>query len=134
MSTECTCVTGIVGTEHSLAFEVNESDFASELGSGDLQVLGTPRLVAWMESVTVALLERTQEPRCTSLGIHVDVRHQAPSIQGDHLEIIARVEEVTGSKINFSTKAMSHGQEVGVATITRAHVNREKFLRRVAES
>lgn len=123
-----------MGAEYSLEFVVSESDFASHLGSGDLQVLGTPRLVAWMESVTVALMERTQAPYCTSLGTHVDIRHQAPSILGDQLEITARVEEVTGSKINFSTRAMSKGQEVGLATITRAHVNREKFLKRIAKN
>lgn len=127
-------MTGIAKTEYSLEFEVSASDFASHLGSGDLQVLGTPRLVAWMEGVTVALLERTQAPHCTSLGIHVDIRHQAPSVQGDRLEITARVEEVTGSKINFSVTALSAGQEVGRGTITRAHVNREKFLLRIAES
>ena len=37
----------------AMRFEVTHSDTATELGSGDLPVLATPRLIAWMEAETV---------------------------------------------------------------------------------
>jgi fluoroacetyl-CoA thioesterase len=35
--------------------EVTDADTAAALGSGDVPVLATPRLIAWMEAATVRL-------------------------------------------------------------------------------
>ena len=37
-----------------LTFVVSERDTAVALGSGDVEVLGTPRLLAWLEAATLA--------------------------------------------------------------------------------
>ena len=131
MSINCTCLSHIDGAEFVQEFVVGPTDFAAHLGSGDLKVLGTPRLIAWMESVTVTLLEQCQSPECTSVGVHIDIRHLAPSIEGDRVQVAVRVHEVSGSKIHFAVTATSAGTTLAEGVITRAHVNREKFIHRL---
>ena len=41
----------------TLSFTVTDADTALAVGSGDLPVLGTPRLLAWCEAATCAAVE-----------------------------------------------------------------------------
>ena len=45
------------GDSATLEFTVTEDDTAVALGSGDLPVLATPRLLAWCEAATCAAVE-----------------------------------------------------------------------------
>lgn len=131
MTHQCSCLDEIIGTELVASFKVGPVDLAPYLGSGDLMVLGTPRVIAWMEQVTVQLLERTQLPECTSVGTHIDVRHRVASLENDPVDISVRVEEIDGTRISFSASAMSAGRVLAEGNIARAHVNRDKFLDRI---
>jgi fluoroacetyl-CoA thioesterase len=58
----------------SLVFEVTSDDTARALGSGDVEVLATPRLLAWCEAATVAALAAADEGgngTSTSVGTRV---------------------------------------------------------------
>ena len=50
------------GASATVVHLVGSGDTARALGSGDLDVLGTPRLVAWCEQATVAALGALDEP------------------------------------------------------------------------
>jgi predicted thioesterase len=77
---------------------VEESDTASELGSGDVNVLGTPRLVALCEEATVdAVADRIASDQ-TTVGIRVELDHLAPSHVGDAIAATAHLESVEGSR------------------------------------
>ena len=49
-------------------FTVADDDTAAALGSGDLPVLGTPRLLAWCEATTCAALAEELTGAETSVG------------------------------------------------------------------
>ena len=53
-----------------LRYEVTEADTAIALGSGDVPVLATPRLVAWLEAATCATASAAGLTPCgrTSVG------------------------------------------------------------------
>ena len=70
------------GLEGSVGMTVGPADLASALGSGDVAVLGTPRLVALAEAATVAALAGVLDPGRTSVGTRVDLRHLAPTVEG----------------------------------------------------
>ena len=55
-----------VGTEATKTFLVGEADTAVAMGSGDVPVLGTPRLIAWCEEVTVLALQMDWLPAAYS--------------------------------------------------------------------
>ncbi len=116
----------------SLSFMVTDPDTAQAVGSGDLPVLGTPRLVAWCEAVTCAALADLPEGM-TSVGTRVEIEHLAPNAVGDSLEVEAVVIERTGRMVSFAVQARHGERVVGRGTVTRAVVDAERFMARLAE-
>ena len=47
-----------VGESATLEFTVTEDDTAVALGSGSLEVLATPRMLAWCEAATCAAVDQ----------------------------------------------------------------------------
>ena len=60
-------------------FTVQDEHSAAHVGSGSARVLATPWLIAFMERTARDLLADVLPEGYTSVGIHVDVRHLAPS-------------------------------------------------------
>jgi len=106
---------------------VEESDTAIALGSGDVDVLGTPRLVALCEEATVDAVADGIASDQTTVGIRVELDHLAPSHVGDAIVATAHVESVDGSRLRFSVTASDGRREIGRGVVTRAVVDRERF-------
>src|SRR5580765_2711664 len=63
--------------------EVTDADTAIALGSGDVPVLGTPRLIAWLEAATVQAAAPHCGPGETSVGTAVRIEHlRATPVRG----------------------------------------------------
>jgi predicted thioesterase len=125
-----------LGASATLEFVVSEADTASALGSGDVPVLATPRVLAWLEAATVAVLAPTLEPSSTSVGTRVEIEHRAPTPVGAEVLATASVSYVDGRLVRFEVAAEHRdpsGALVVVATgrVTRAVVDRERFLSRL---
>lgn len=109
---------------------VGDDDTAAALGSGDLEVLGTPRLIAWCEEATCAALE-LDEGR-TSVGIRIDLQHRRPSRVGSTVTVRAEVVERDEARVRFEVSATDDDENVlGRGEIERAVVERESFLARL---
>lgn len=109
-------------------FEVTDADTAVALGSGDLPVLGTPRMIAWMEAATVVAAAPALADGQTSVGIAVRVRHKRPTPVGAHVEVSAELREHDGTRLSFTVTAVDEdGKTVGEGEIDRAAVDRESF-------
>jgi fluoroacetyl-CoA thioesterase len=121
----CKSLDVATGSSAVKSFTVGPLDLAIAVGSGDVRVVGTPVVIAWMEQATVEAITSCIEPECTSVGIHIDVRHQVPSVVGETLEVTAVVREVIGMKIHFDVSATTGDRVVAHGTITRAYVARE---------
>ena len=115
-----------------LSFTVTEADTAQVLGSGDLPVLATPRLLAWCEAATCAALDGLPEGR-TSVGTRAELDHLAANAVGDTVEVEARVTARTDRAVSFAVEARHAGRVVGRGTVERAVVDRRRFLSRLAE-
>ena len=61
-----------------LEFVVGEPDTAVAMGSGDVPVLATPRLLAWLEAATVAAAAPELAPGRTTVGTRVELEHVVP--------------------------------------------------------
>jgi fluoroacetyl-CoA thioesterase len=117
-------------------FTVTEGDTARALGSGDLDVLGTPRLLAWCEAVTCAVVGRSGVPGTTSVGTRVQLEHVGPSPVGAVLEVRATVVHLDGRLVRFEVVAEHRTpagvqQVVGHGEVTRVVVDRERFSSRL---
>ncbi|MCA1783440.1 MAG: thioesterase family protein [Dermatophilaceae bacterium] len=116
----------------TLSFTVTEADTARAVGSGDLPVLGTPRLLAWCEAATCAVLTGLPEGR-TSVGTRVELEHLAPNAVGDTVEVKAVVTERTERTVSFAVEARHGDSVVGRGAVTRAVVDAQRFMARLAE-
>lgn len=110
---------------------VGDDDTASALGSGTLPVLGTPRLLAWFEAATCAVLAPVLGAAQTSVGTRVSLEHVAPSAIGARLRITASVVHVDGKLVRLTVAARQGGKLVGSGEVTRVVVDAAKFLSRV---
>ena len=127
----------MVGKTASLTFDVGVEDTAQSLLSGDLAVLGTPRLVAWVEAATVAVLRDWLPSGHTSVGTAIEVAHLAPTPVGATVEVRARVAGGSEKAVDFQVWAKhwagkSDRRNVLTGRITRAIVSKERFVARVA--
>ena len=67
------------GTSAAISFTVDEGSTAIALGSGDVPVLGTPKVIALVEEAAVAALAGSLSADDTTVGTSVTVDHLAPS-------------------------------------------------------
>lgn len=104
---------------------------AAAVGSGSLDVLSTPWMIALMETVSRDAAQPLLPPGTTTVGIHVDVRHTAPLPVGAEVTVECRVIEVRGKTLLFRVRALGDGEEVGGGTHERAVVHTERFLSRL---
>jgi fluoroacetyl-CoA thioesterase len=110
--------------------EVTDADTATALGSGDVPVLGTPRLIAWMEAATVRAAVPFSEPGQTTVGTAIRVEHRRPTVVGGSVEITATpLGDTSGRRLTFEVTAVDGtGQISAAGQIDRVIVDRTRFL------
>jgi predicted thioesterase len=112
----------------SLSFVVDDDSTAIALGSGDVPVLGTPKVVALCEAACVAVLEGSIPEGSTTVGTEIAIKHLAPTPIGDTVDVTAALEEVAGRLRHFGVVVTHDGHIVATATHTRVVVDRARFL------
>ncbi len=114
----------------SVTHVVGDLDTARSLGSGDLDVLATPRVLAWCEEATCAALGLS--PEQTSVGTRVDLEHLAASPVGAVVTATATVIHTDGRLVRFQVVAQdSSGTLLATGEVRRVIVDRERFLSRI---
>ena len=115
------------------------TDTALALGSGDVPVLGTPRLLALAEAAAVAAIGPALEPGLTSVGTSAVVEHKRPSPVGAQIVVEAELTEVEGRRLVFRFIARharlpgspdDQDSVVGAGTLERVLVDRDRFIGR----
>src|SRR5215210_1604992 len=115
----------------SVTHVVTDADTAQALGSGDLEVLATPRVLAWCEEATCAALQL--DATQTSVGTRVDLQHLAASPVGAEITATANVIHTDGRLVRFQVAAHDAGGTLlATGEIRRVIVDRERFLARIA--
>ncbi len=125
----------VVGDEPAgdarLAFDVTPADTAVALGSGDVDVLATPRLLAWCEAATCAAAASAVGPGQTSVGTRVRLEHLVATPVGGRVEVHAVREHRDGRLLRFGVVATDRrGRTVATAEVTRVVVDRDRFAAR----
>ena len=123
-----------VGLRATVRHVVGEADTAIELGSGDVPVLGTPKLLALAEAAAVAAVAPLLDAGQTSVGTAVHMEHRRPSPVGAELAVEAELTEIDGPRLVFMFIARGVGGDdvVGAGTVERVVLDRGLFLSRAA--
>lgn len=116
------------GLEARVEHVVSDADTAQAIGSGDVAVLGTPRLVALCEEAAVRAIARALDAASTSAGTRIDLHHTAPTRPGRRVVARARLDRVDGRTLEFSVEADDDAGPIAHGTHTRIVVDRERFL------
>lgn len=111
---------------------VDADKVASHLGSGSLQVYATPAMVTFIEHTCRKLVEPHLPDGQTSVGVALSVRHSAPTPMGATVSIRAEILKIEGQLVTFRAIIRDEIEEIGEAEHTRAIIDTERFLRRVA--
>ena len=113
--------------------DVGAADTAIALGSGDLPVLATPRLIAWLEAAAVAAVSGRLDAGSTTVGSHVAVDHLAPTAVGAAVLVEAVVTSVDGPRIEFALSAVESEHVIGRGVHVRYVVDADRFMGRRPE-
>ncbi len=120
----------LIGTKCRLEQTVTPELSAQAAGSGALPVFGTPFMAAMMENAAMTALQNYLEEGQGSVGVRLDISHDAPTPVG--MKVFAEAEIVNvsenGRMVDFAVSAWDEKGPIGKGTHTRAVIMNEKFL------
>ena len=119
---------GLVG-EASLVVE--EKHTARHLGSGGINVLATPIMIALMEEAGRNAVEPRLEPGQLTVGAEINIKHLAPTPMGMCVTTRAELLAVDGRMLTFRVEARDEKEKISEGTHVRAIINLVKFKARV---
>ncbi|GIF07264.1 thioesterase family protein [Actinoplanes siamensis] len=107
---------------------VTDADTAQALGSGDVPVLATPRVLALAEAATVAATARQMPGGITTVGTRAEVEHRAPAPVGRTVVAQATLTTMDGRKLLFDVTVRDEDDVVARVRVERVVVDRQRFI------
>lgn len=121
-----------IGTKATIDYKVLNQDLAANLKiskDDDFpEVFSTSRMVALMEcsaaKVMISLLKEGE----LSVGVEVNIKHLAPTLEGDTAISTATFVGMEGKLYKFEIEVVDSGGVIGNGTHTRAIVSKERLI------
>jgi len=107
---------------------VSKDDTALAHGSGTVEVLATPALIALMENTADRSVQASLPQGHITVGTEIHIRHIKATLIGGLLKISSRLTQVEGKKLQFELEAHDENGKIGFGTHTRYVVEEESFL------
>ena len=121
----------VPGLSAEVELRVSPDDTAEALGSGEVPVLGTPRVLALCEEASVRALAGQLAPGQTSVGTRGERDHRAATPVGASVRARATLEAVEGNLLRFRIELREGERKLAEGSLARALVDRERFLARL---
>ena len=113
---------------------VTDADTAQAMGSGDVPVLGTPRVLALAEAATVAATATRMPAGQTTVGLRVELDHRVPTPVGRTVVAQARLAAVEGRRLHFEVTVADGAETVAEGRVERVLVDRQRFVERASRA
>ncbi|MFC0032457.1 thioesterase family protein [Micromonospora chaiyaphumensis] len=113
---------------------VTDTDTAQAVGSGDVPVLGTPRVLALAEAATVAATATRLPSGSTTVGTRVELEHRAATPVGRTVAARAELVKVDGRRLTFEVVVTDGNEVVATGRVERALVDRQRFVERAVRA
>ncbi len=121
----------VPGLTHTQTYVTTLEMRAKQLAS---DIFSTPAMIGIMEYTCVLLVAPYLDENEQTVGIHVDVRHMAPTKIGQSVTVTAELLEVKDNKLRFALSAVNDlGVKIGEGTHRRALVDTKSFAGRAAQ-
>ena len=123
----------VIGKTHSTTTTVDGTNTATAVHSGGLEVFSTPSMIALMECAAYECIEADLEQGQTTVGTMVNIVHTAATPIGAKITATAAVTAVEKRMVHFTVTASDGHDEIGSGTHTRAIIDTERFMSKLAE-
>lgn len=115
---------GLKGSNETIS---TKEKTAAAMGSGSLQVYGTPMMIALMEETCFNCAQAQLEEGATTVGISVNIKHLAATPVGMKVTCESELIKVDGRALTFHVKAFDESGLIGEGEHERFIVMRDKF-------
>ena len=124
-----------VGMKHSIEKIVTPELTANAVGSGGLEVFGTPFMIGMMECAAMWCIQPELPEGKGTVGVEIATNHLAPTPVGMKVTATAEVTAVSenGKMITFKISAFDEEGPIGEGTHTRAIISNDRFLQKCNE-
>ena len=117
-----------IGMSYTVELLAQECDTARVIGSGELDVLATPKMCALMEKAAYMCISNELEQGASSVGTSLNIKHLSATPVGMKVSATATVTAVDGRKVSFHLTASDEAGVIGEGEHERFIVYKEKFL------
>ncbi len=115
------------GKIFSITEIVTDSQLASEVGSGMVNVFATPMMIALIEKTAAACVQDELPEGDTTVGTSINVSHVAATPAGMKVTATVTLTEVDGRKLEFFVKAEDECGVIGEGTHERVIIHTDRF-------
>ena len=116
-----------IGIKGSSSCTVTLNDTAKALGTGGLDVLSTPKLIALMENAALTSVRPYLDEGMDTVGTRLDISHDSATPVGMDAWAESELIEIDRRRLVFSVKAYDSAGLIGQGTHERFIVDMEKF-------
>jgi len=114
-------------------YKVKSEDTSIHQHSGEVKVLGTPKLLAIMEEATCKIVKEFLPEGITTVGTEMHLYHKKPSVVGEKLFIECTLLSRQEKTLNYEIKVFDIRQEVGYCSCKRFLIVKEQFEQKAME-
>ena len=107
---------------------VTDADTAIALGTGEVPVLATPRLLQLCEQASLSALGPNLNAGQTTVGFRVEFTHLAPVSVGSKVLATATLERCEGRRLVFNVSVTDACGLVAAGKVTRVLVDAAHFM------
>ncbi len=119
-----------LGTKGYAECTVNGTNTAKAMGSGGLEVLATPAMIALMEKASCESVQPHLEPGSGTVGTFMNVTHDAPSPVGMRIHCTSELVAADDRKLVFRVAAFDEAGKIGGGVHERCIIQNERFQSR----
>ena len=116
------------GLTHTSTLIVEKQHLAVTIGSGDLEVLATPIMMALMENAAMMAVKDALEEGMTTVGGQISSSHLKPTAPGSTITATAVLTAIEGRKLTFRITAQDENGIIGEGEHLRFIVDRNRFM------
>jgi predicted thioesterase len=107
---------------------VEREHTAKQLGSGSVEVLATPMLIALMEAAALDAVQSYLAEGWTTVGTRVEMEHMRATPLGGRVTAEATLIKRGDQVLEFTVQAWDSFGAVGQGTHTRVIIDRDRFM------
>jgi predicted thioesterase len=124
----------VEGLQNMEEMIVNEQDLAPHYNLGDLRILSTPALIAFMERTSVKLVSDFMKPGRQTVGAEMNVRHLKAALPGEKLTCTAHLKYIDRHILFFDVAVLNQNhEEIGIGAHIRYIVVTDDFVKKISD-